>query len=70
MNSDLDRMLSKTIKTTKATKVVKSAKSKLELRSSRAESNWPLWDTCAKTAALTWYAEAIWTLLLFWPMVR
>ena len=28
-----------------------------------------LWATCAKTAAPTWYAEAIWTLLLYWPTV-
>ena len=41
----------------------------LKLRSSRAESNWPLRTTCAKTAAPTWYAEAIWMLLLFWPTV-
>ena len=41
----------------------------LKLRSSRAESNWPLRATCAKTAAPSWYAEAIWTLLLFWPTV-
>ena len=41
----------------------------LKLRSSRAESNWPLRATCDKTAVPTWYAEAIWTLLLFWPTV-
>ena len=41
----------------------------IKLRSSRTESNWPLRATCAKTAAPTWYAEAILTLLLFWPMV-
>ena len=41
----------------------------LKFRSSRAESNWPLRATCTKTAAPTWFAEAIWTLLLFWPTV-
>ena len=41
----------------------------LELRSSRSESNRPLRATCTKTAAHTWHAEAIWTLLLFWPTV-
>ena len=41
----------------------------LKLRSSREESNWPLRSTCAKTAAPTWYSEAIWTLLLFWHTV-
>ena len=46
-----------------------SSKSLLKLRSSRAESNWRLRATCAKTAAPTWYAEAIWTLLLFWSAV-
>ena len=32
-------------------------------------SNRPLRATCTKTAAPTWFAEAIWTLLLFWPTV-
>ena len=32
-------------------------------------SNRPLRATCIKTAAPTWFAEAIWTLLLFWPTV-
>ena len=41
----------------------------LKLRSSRAESNRPLRATCTKTAVPTWFAEAIWTLLLFWPTV-
>ena len=40
-----------------------------KLRSSRAESNRPLRATCTKTAAPTWHAEAILTLLLFWPTV-
>ena len=46
------------------------AKKKLKLRSSRSESNRRLRATCTKTAAHTWQAEAIWTLLLlFWPTV-
>ena len=32
-------------------------------------SNRPLRATCTKTAAPTWFAAAIWTLLLFWPTV-
>ena len=35
----------------------------------RAASNRPLRATCTKTAAPTWFAAAIWTLLLFWPTV-
>ena len=38
---------------------------RLQLRSSRSESNRQLRATCTKTAAHTWHAEAIWTLLLF-----
>ena len=41
----------------------------LKLRSSRSESNRRLRATCTKTAAHTWHADAIWKLLLFWPMV-
>ena len=41
----------------------------LKLRSSRSVSNRPLRATCTKTAAHTWHAEVIWTLLLFWPTV-
>ena len=40
-----------------------------KLRSSRSASNRPLRATCTKKAAHTWHAEAIWTLLLFWPTV-
>ena len=32
-------------------------------------SNRSLRATCTKKAAPTWFAEAIWTLLLFWPTV-
>ena len=41
----------------------------LKLSSSRSEFNRRLRATCTKTAAHTWHAEAIWTLLLFWPTV-
>ena len=41
----------------------------LKLRSSRSESNRRLRATCTRTAAHTWHADAIWKLLLFWPMV-
>ena len=41
----------------------------LKLRSSIAESNRPLRATCTKAATPTWFAESIWTLLLFWPTV-
>ena len=41
----------------------------LKLRSSMTSSYRPLRATCTKTAAPTWFAEAIWTLLLFWPTV-
>ena len=40
-----------------------------KLRSSRSASNRPLGAPCTKTAAPTWQAAAIWTLLLFWPTV-
>ena len=41
----------------------------LKLHSSRSASNRPLRATCTKTAAHTWHAEAIWTLLLFWTLI-